>query len=286
MRSPKSPRIDAHHHLWQYRPAEYGWISDKMAVLQRNFLPDDLKREVQAVGVSGAVAVQARQTLGETEWLLGLADQNDFMLGVVGWVPLADPGLPAILERLAARPKLKGVRHVVQDEPDDNFILREEINAGVVALKRVNLVYDILVFERHLPQTIAFVDRHPDQPFVLDHIAKPRIKAGEISPWKERIAELARRPNVCCKLSGMVTEADWRSWTEEQLRPYMDVVLEAFGPSRLMFGSDWPVCLLATEYARWFELVSRFVGRLSADEQAEVLGGTAARIYNLGDHRS
>lgn len=286
MRSPKSPRIDAHHHLWQYSPVEYGWISDEMAVLQRDFLPDDLNREIQAAGVSGAVAVQARQTLGETEWLLGLAEQNDFMLGVVGWVPLADPGLPAILERLAARPKLKGVRHVVQDEPDDNFILREDINAGVSALNRASLVYDILIFERHLPQAIAFVDRHPDQPFVLDHVAKPRITTGEISPWKERIAELARRPNICCKLSGMVTEADWGNWTEEQLQPYMETVLEAFGPSRLMFGSDWPVCLLATEYARWFELVSRFVRRLSADEQAEVLGGTAARIYNLGDYRS
>jgi L-fuconolactonase len=274
-------RIDSHHHFWQYTPEEYGWIDDGMAMLRRDFLPADLERELAAAGVDGVVSVQARQTLAETEWLLELAGRHGFIKGVVGWVGLAGPDAGAVLERLAGNPKLKAVRHVVQGEPDDNFILRADFNRGVAELARFGLAYDILIFPRHLPPAIRFADLHPGQVLVLDHIAKPQIKAGVLEPWAAQIRELARRPNVYCKVSGMVTEADFRNWTEDQLRICFDIVLEAFGPRRLMFGSDWPVCLAACGYVRWHRLVSGWIGQLSNDEQNRVLGGTAMEAYRL-----
>jgi L-fuconolactonase len=274
-------KIDSHHHFWSYSAAEYPWIGDSMAGLQRDFLPEHLKAEIAAVGIDGVVSVQARQTLGETEWLLSLADGNDFIKGVVGWLPLADPGVREVIAKFAANPKLRAVRHVVQDEPDDRFILREDFNRGVSVLKDFGLVYDILIFERQLAASIEFVDRHPQQVFVLDHIAKPRIGEGAIEPWRANILELARRQNVFCKVSGMVTEADWKTWNEEQLRPYFDVVLEAFGPKRMMFGTDWPVCLAASGYARWAETVRKFAAGLSADEQDWLFGKTAVMAYKL-----
>jgi L-fuconolactonase len=274
-------RIDAHHHYWAYDPVEYGWIGDEMAAIRRDFLPADLRQTIAAASVDGVVTVQARQSLVETEWLLDLASRNDFMRGVVGWVPLMDPSVGDGLERYAANPKFRAVRHVVQGEPDDQFILGEAFNRGVSLLKDHGLVYDILIFERHLPQTVTFVDRHPEQVFVLDHIAKPRIAENALEPWATNIRELAQRPNVYCKLSGLVTEADYAAWTEDQLRPYMETVLDAFGPQRVMFGSDWPVCLVACEYTRWHGIVSHFVAKLSADEQARVLGGTAVEAYSL-----
>jgi L-fuconolactonase len=274
-------KIDSHHHFWTYDPVEYGWIDDAMRAIRRDFLPEHLRAEIAAAGVDGVVSVQARQSLIETQWLLYLAVHNDFIKGVVGWVELASPKAGAQLENAAANPKLKAVRHVVQAEPDDNFILRDDFNRGVRELKRFDLVYDILIFERHLPQTIRFVDSHPNQTFVLDHLAKPRIKDGLFEPWNKNIRELAERPNVYCKASGMVTEADYTRWTEAQLQRYFDVVLEAFGPERMMFGSDWPVCLVACGYARWHELVSGWISKLSADEQARILGGTAMEVYRL-----
>jgi len=273
--------IDAHHHLWKYNIQDYGWMGEEMSAIRRDFLPRDLRAQIDAAGVDGVVTVQARQKIEETEWLLGLAADNDFMNGVVGWVPLVSPGVRSDLERFAAHTKLKAVRHVLHDEGDDEYILRDDFNAGISLLKEFGLVYDILIFERHLRQTIEFVDRHPDQMFVVDHVAKPRIKDNMISPWRENITELAKRENVFCKVSGMVTEADWKSWTEEQLRPYFDVVLSAFGPVRLMFGSDWPVCLVACEYGRWHRVVCDFVAELSSCDQARILGGTAAEAYNL-----
>ena len=274
-------KIDAHHHFWKYSPEEYGWIDEEKALLRRDFLPPHLHEEITAVGIDGVVSVQARQSLEETEELLRYSDQHEFMRGVVGWAPLISPSVKGDLERFSRHPKLKGVRHVLQDEPDDHYISRDDFNRGVAQLRRFNLVYDILIFERHLPQTIEFVDRHPNQVFVLDHMAKPRIKDNLISPWRENISELARRPNVSSKISGMVTEADFENWTETQLQPYLETVLQAFGPSRLMFGSDWPVCLLACRYGRWLEIVSRFIGRLSSAEQERILGGTAAEVYGL-----
>jgi L-fuconolactonase len=276
-----TPKIDSHHHLWLYNAKEYDWIDEPMQAIRRDFLPPHLESEIRACGIDGTVVVQARQTLEETNWLLLLAARNDWMLGVVGWAPLTDPAVPDLLARLREGGKLKGVRHILQGEPDPEYMLREDFNRGIGALRQLGLVYDILIYERHLPQTVRFVDRHPDQVFVLDHIAKPRIREGALSPWREHIRELARRPNVYCKVSGMVTEADYRKWTEKQLRPYFDTVVECFGPARLMFGSDWPVCLVACDYGRWFGIVRRWIARLSAGEQARILGGTAVEAYKL-----
>jgi L-fuconolactonase len=273
--------IDAHHHLWNYDTEDYAWIGPEMNVLRRDFMPADLHIEMQQAGVDGAIAVQARQTSQETAWLLSLAAQNEFMRGVVGWAPLIDAAVSDDLERLAAQPKLKGIRHVLQDEPDDFYMLRNDFNAGITQLRRFNLVYDVLIFERHLPQTIQFLDRHPDQVFVIDHIAKPRIREGLLSPWRENLKELARRSHCFCKLSGVLTEADWQNWRPEGIHPYLDAALDAFGPNRCLFGSDWPVLLLADSYAGWVATVKNFVSRLSSTEQARVLGGTAAEVYRL-----
>ncbi len=274
-------RIDAHHHFWQYSPAEYGWIDESMAVLRQDFLPQHLATELARAGVDGVVSVQARQSVAETAWLLELARQHEFIRGVVGWVPLVSPNVADDLARLSVNPKLKAVRHVLQDEPDDEFMLRSDFNEGIKALRPFGLVYDILIFERHLPAAVQFVDRHPNQVFVLDHVAKPRIRQGLLQPWKDRLTELARRPNVSCKLSGMVTEADWHAWTPQQLQPYAESALEAFGPRRVMFGSDWPVCLLACSYSRWVEVVEGFLSKLSAAEQQRIWSGTAVETYRL-----
>jgi L-fuconolactonase len=274
-------KIDAHHHLWTFSAAEYGWISDQMAVLRHDFLPDDLHKVMAQAGINGSVAVQARQNVEETRWLLELAGQHDFMKGVVGWAPLIDAGVAAELEKFAGNPKLKGIRHVLQDEPDERYMLRDDFNRGISELKRFNLAYDVLIFERHLPQTIQFVDKHPNQVFVVDHLAKPRVRFHAVSPWAENLRELSKRPNVYCKISGLATEADHKKWTEQQLDVYIETVLSAFGPERVMFGSDWPVCLLAISYRRWAELVGDRLAKLSADEQARVWSGTAIEAYRL-----
>ena len=274
-------RIDSHHHLWKYSHAEYPWMLEGMETIRRDFLVSDLQRAMRSGGIDAVVTVQARQSVTETEWLLDLASQHHFMCGVVGWLPLIDAKVGKQLEKYAAHPKLKAVRHVLHDEPDDLYMLREDFNRGVALLKEFGLKYDILIFERHLPQTIQFVDRHPNQIFIVDHIAKPRIKEHLTSPWQENIRELARRTNVYCKLSGLVTEADWLSWGEADLRPYIDVVLECFGPKRVMFGSDWPVMTVACPYNRWVEIVDRATSSLSPDERDRVLGGTAKEAYQL-----
>ena len=275
--------IDAHHHLWKYSAAEYGWITPEMRAIRRDFLPQDLEPLMHHFDIDGTVAVQARGTLEETAWLLGLAGQHPLIRGVVGWVPLTDgAGVKRSLERFAANPKLRGVRHVVQDEPDPRFILRPDFNEGISALREFGLRYDILIFERHLPAAIEFVDRHPNQTFILDHVAKPRIKEGILSPWDRNMRELAKRQNVYCKLSGMITEADPQHWTPQSLQPYIDVVLATFGPRRLMYGSDWPVMLLAgNDYARWYRTVGVAIEKLSKAEQARIMGGTAAEAYGI-----
>lgn len=275
-----SERIDAHHHLWRYSASEYGWIDETMGALRRDFLPSDLAQEMSAAGVDGAIAVQARQTLEETRWLLDLADQNATIRGVVGWVPLVGEELSAPLEEFSGRSKLKGLRHIVQAEPDD-FLVREDFNLGISRMQETGLVYDILIYERHLPQAIRFVDSHPNQEFVLDHIGKPRIREGVLEPWAEKMRELSRRDNVSCKLSGMVTEADWNAWTVESLRRYLDVTVEAFGPKRLMAGSDWPVCLVASGYAKWFGLLEKYFAGYGEQEREAIFGGNAMRVYKL-----
>lgn len=274
-------RIDAHHHLWRYVPEEFEWIGDREGAIRRDFLLDDLRPALRAAGVDGTVAVQARQRVEETDWLLGLAHEHDVIRGVVGWVPLASPSVGEVLERVADDPALVGVRHVLHDEVDDRYMLRPDFDAGVARLRDYGLVYDLLVFERHLPQTIEFVDRHPDQPFVLDHAAKPRIAAGELEPWRTHLAALAEREHCVCKVSGLVTEADRERWTPDDLRPYWDTVLDAFGAERLLFGSDWPVCRLASSYARWVQTVEGLAASLSDAENARLFGGTAAEVYGL-----
>jgi L-fuconolactonase len=274
-------RIDSHQHFWHYNPAEYGWIDGSMDCLKRDFLPADLRPEIDACRVDSTVAVQARQTLHETRWLLELAQSNSFIAGVVGWVPLIDADVPELIGAIHEVGPLKGVRHILQGETDEFYMLRDDFNRGIFALREFNLAYDILIFERQLPQTLQLVDRHTSQTFVLDHVAKPRIRDGAISPWRENIRALAERPNVFCKLSGLTTEADYTTWTPQQLEPYFDTVLRAFGPERLMFGSDWPVCLLAAPYRVWFNLVSSRITALSGSERDAILGGTATRAYRI-----
>jgi len=274
--------IDAHHHLWKYSATEYGWIAPDQQVIRRDFLPEDLEPLMHHFGIEGTVAVQARGTLEETTWLLGLADKHPLIRGVVGWVPLTEgAGVKRSLERFAGNRKLRGVRHVVQDEPDPRFILRKDFNEGVAALRETGLRYDILIFERHLPAAIEFVDRHPNQTFILDHVAKPRIQDKILAPWDRNMRELAKRQNVYCKLSGMITEADPKHWTPEGLQPYIDVVLAAFVPRRIMYGSDWPVMLLAGDYVRWYGTVTNAIAKLSKAEQDRIMGGTAAEAYGI-----
>ena len=273
-------KIDAHQHFWKYSAAEYGWIDDQMSIIRRDFLPSDLEREIHNAGIDGVISVQARQTLQETRWLLSVAAQNDFVKGVVGWVPLTEPSIRDELDLLRSNPRLRAVRHVVQDEPD-GYLSRKDFNAGVSVLQEAGLAYDLLIRERQLPEATRFVDQHPNQVFVLDHLAKPRVKQNRLEPWRQWVRELARRENVYCKVSGLVTEADFKAWTEAQLQPYLETVLEAFGPTRLMFGTDWPVCLVACPYGRWYDVVYRFAASLSSDEQASLFGHAAARAYNL-----
>jgi L-fuconolactonase len=274
-------RVDAHQHFWEYSPDEYGWIDSTMSAIRRNFLPTHLAAEIAKAGIAASVAVQARQTIAETEWLLKLAEEHSFIAGVVGWAPLSSPDFPALLERLSAYPKLRGLRHVLQDEPDDTYMLGGAFHRGISLLKEKNLIYDILIYERHLPIAVQFVDCHPNQKFVIDHLAKPKIRAAELSPWRENIREIARRPNVCCKLSGLTTEATWDGWTADDLRPYVEIALEAFGPQRILAGSDWPVCTLATTYQHWWETLEALLSSLSDSEQNAIFGGNAIDTYNL-----
>jgi len=272
-------RIDAHQHFWHYDPAYHVWMTDAMAALRRDYLPDEFAPLLRAAGFDGTIAVQARQLLQETEWLLALAERHPWVQGVVGWVDLCSAELPAQLERLAPHPKLVGVRHVVHDEPDDRFMLRPDFRRGIGRLREFGLTYDLLLFPRHLEVAVTLVDEFPEQPFVLDHLAKPAIRDGLLSPWKEDLERLAERPNVFCKLSGMVTEARWNEWKPGDFRPYLDVVVEEFGPERLMIGSDWPVCTLAADYRSALGLVLDYVAALSADARAGILGGNCARFY-------
>ena len=274
-------KIDSHHHFWRYDPQEYDWIDEKMSAIRRDFLPRDLRQEITAAGVDGVVSVQARQTVEETRALLAFAEDANFIRGVVGWAPLIDSDIADILAEMAQNPKLRSIRHVLQGEADPFYMLRDDFNAGVRALKPFDLAYDILIFERHLPQTVQFVDKHPNQTFIVDHLAKPKVRVNELSPWQENLAELARRPNVYCKISGLATEADYQSWTPEQLRPYIDTVLGTFGPERTMFGSDWPVCLVAVPYKRWIDIAADATAHLSASEQKRFWSGTAIEAYSL-----
>ena len=274
-------KLDAHQHFWQYNPRDYGWMGPGMERLQVDHLPEDLRPYLATQAIDGTIAVQARQTLEETRWLLDLADQYPFIKGVVGWVDLRSDGLRHQLDELCQHPKLVGVRHVIHDEPDDSFMLREDFLRGLGLLADYNLVYDLLLFPKHLPAAVELVGRFPEQQFVLDHIAKPFIKDGRLSPWAEDLPRLAAFPNVVCKVSGMVTEADWHAWQPADFRPYLDVVFAAFGTERLMFGSDWPVCTVAGSYEQVVGLVADYMAQLSPAEQTAVFGATAACVYGV-----
>jgi L-fuconolactonase len=276
--------IDAHQHFWRYDPGEYAWIDDSMKTLRRDFLPGDLKPELERNGFDRCIAVQARQTLEETRWLLELADRHAFIGGVVGWVDLRSPGVRNQLESLERHPKLIGIRHIVQSEPDDRFMLQPDFLRGIAILEEFGLTYDILIYARHLAAAAEFVRRFERQRFVLDHIAKPEIKAGSMSSfgmWARGIRDLASFPNVFCKLSGLVTEADWGNWKAAQFELYLDVVFDYFGGERLMIGSDWPVCTLAASYSDAMNLVKNYLSKHSSSVQEAALGGNAKRFWSL-----
>jgi L-fuconolactonase len=273
-------RFDAHQHFWKYDRKRDAWITDDMRAIRRDFLPADLEGELAANGIDGCVAVQADQSEAETRFLLDLARRHSFIKGVVGWVDLRSARLDEMLDELSGDPGLRGIRHVAQAEADD-FLARDDVIRGIGRLQRTGLTYDILIYERQLPAALTLTARLPDQPFVLDHLAKPPICERRLDPWRTQIRELARRPNVCCKLSGLVTEADWTCWSAADLRPYLDVAFDAFGPDRLMFGSDWPVCLVAASYERVYGAIADYASALSEGERDALFGGNAERFYGL-----
>ncbi len=273
-------RIDAHQHFWNYNPVRDSWIDDKMEVLKRDFLPQSLKKEFDDCGIDGCVAVQADQSQAETNFLLQLASENTFIKGVVGWADLQAKDIEQQLSRLSGNKRLKGIRHIVQAESID-FMQGEAFRRGISALAYFNLTYDILIFPKHLGSALELVRQFPEQPFVIDHIAKPLIKEQAMSPWKEQIREIAQAPNVYCKVSGLATEADWHTWNPNDIYPYLDIVFEAFGTDRLMFGSDWPVCLLAGNYQTTYELVSHHLESFPQADREKVLGLNAQNFYNL-----
>lgn len=276
-------KIDSHQHYWNYtaHAEDYVWMSDEYGALRRDFLPADLAPVLTAMGFDGTVAVQAREMVAETDFLLGLAESTPWILGVVGWIDLCAADAEPLVEQYAAHPKLKGLRLLIHDRPDPEFAVSPAHVRGIGWLERYGLTYDLLLKPPHIRPATRLVDRFPNQRFVVDHIAKPDIPSGVLAPWAEDLRELARRPNVCCKVSGMVTTADWGTWTPQQFEPYLEVVLDAFGPSRLMIGSDWPVCTCAASYERTMQTTIDWAARLSADERAEFLGGTCARFYGL-----
>jgi L-fuconolactonase len=273
--------IDAHQHFWRYAPETHAWLTDEMAALKRNFLPDDLEHDRIANGVWGTVAIQADQSEKETEFLLGLADGDPRILGVVGWIDLQAPNLPERLEYFSAFDSLVGFRHIVQSEPDDRFLLGANFLRGISHIERYGFTYDILIYPRQLPAAVAFVEKFPAQRFVVDHAAKPNIREGVLDGWQQGIRALAAHPMVYCKLSGLMTEANWLDWREDDFRPYLDVVFDAFGVDRVMFGSDWPVCLLAASYSRVAGLIASYTSGFSPADRHKVFFENAARFYGL-----
>ncbi|SNR30779.1 L-fuconolactonase [Lutibacter agarilyticus] len=273
--------IDSHQHFWKYEPIKHEWIDDAMSVIRKDFMPSDLQKVYAENGIDGCIAVQADQTLEETDFLLDLADKNDFIKGIVGWVDLRAENIEEVLETYSKYPKLKGFRHVVQGEPDHNFLLRPDFLRGIAALEKYDFTYDILVFPHQLGAVLELVKRFPNQKFVIDHIAKPYIKAGFYDGWAALMFEIGKCDNVYCKLSGIVTEADYTTWTSEQITPYMKLVLVAFGWKRIMFGSDWPVCLVAGNYNKIKKIVTEFIADFSSTEQASIMGENAKIFYNI-----
>lgn len=274
-------KLDSHQHFWHYEPRKDAWITDNMRVLQRDFMPEHLAPLLEAQGFDGCVAVQADQSEQETFFLLELAETFDFIKGVVGWVDLRAPEINERLEYFSTFPLLKGFRHIVQAEPADDFILRKDFCRGIALLQQFEFTYDILVHPQHLGYVNEFVRQFPHQQFVIDHLAKPFIRRGLVEEWQDEMRSLAQAPNVSCKISGLVTEADWEHWQPADFGIYIQTVIESFGPDRVMFGSDWPVCLLAADYAQVCELVENHTTHLTGIEKEKLWGLNAQRFYHL-----
>jgi len=274
-------KIDAHQHFWHYDPVRDSWIDSSMSVLMRDFLPLELKEEMDSNKIRGCVAVQADQSEEETNFLLQLAQSNSFIKGVVGWVDLRAENAEDRVAHFATNKKLKGLRHIVQAEPDERFMLQNDFKRGISFLSKYGLTYDILIFPKHLGTALELVKQFPEQPFVIDHMAKPQIKDQLFSPWKEQFQELGKAPNVYCKASGLITEANWHHWKIEDIKPYLDIAFEAFGTDRLMFGSDWPVCKLAGNYTSTYTLMEEYLKGFSEVDKAKFWGKNAVNFYNL-----
>ena len=281
MRAALAMRIDSHQHFWKYNALRHSWITEEMSDLKRDFLPENLEEERKANGIEASIAVQADQSEDETLFLLQLAARNSSIAGVVGWMDLCSPQAAKRIKFFSKFDKLRGFRHFAQDEADDRFLVRDDFVRGIACLRPFGFTYDILIYPRQLPAALGLVARFPEQPFVIDHLAKPEIKARNRSGWAALMQKMAAHPNVYCKLSGMVTESDWRHWKKEDFRPSLDVVFGAFGPARLMFGSDWPVCLLAASYRQVLEIVEDYVRDCAADVKGKIFGGNAAQFYRL-----
>jgi L-fuconolactonase len=275
--------IDSHQHFWQLsQPFDYQWLNGpRMKPIRRDFLPEDLEPLIRAAGVDRTVFVQTQHNVAENRWALELADRHPFIVGVVGWIDLASPQCEAQLLEFREHPKFVGVRHITQDEPDDNFIVRPDVIRGLKVLEKHGVPFDLLFYVKHLKHAVTLGEALPNLPMVIDHLAKPRIKDQALDDWLENFRSAARFPQIYCKLSGMVTEADWEHWRPADLKPYVETALDAFGPERCMFGSDWPVCELAATYQQVHDALDQIVGPLSADEKAQVFGETARKFYGL-----
>jgi L-fuconolactonase len=276
-----SLRIDAHQHFWNYEPEKDAWITDDMSVLKRNFGPADLLPLAQMADIGGTIAVQANQSEAENFFLLSLADECSFIRAIVGWVDFRADTVEQRLAHFQQFKKIRGFRHVVQDEPDDRFLLWSDFMRGIAYLRDFDFTYDILIYPKQLPAALDFINRFPDQPFVIDHLAKPALKTKEITAWARYMQSIAANANVYCKISGLITEADWCNWQASDFKPYLDVVFDSFGMRRIMFGSDWPVCLLAGTYGQVVALVDDYLKTRSTAEKDNIFGGNAARFYGL-----
>lgn len=274
-------KIDTHQHFWKYNPQQHAWINSEMAVIQKDFLPNDLQPLLYNAGVSGCIAVQADESEGDNDFLLGLAKGNDFIKGIVGWLDFLDSNISSRLAYYSDFEEIKGFRYVLQGKEQRDLMLEKSFIRGIVAMNAYDFVYELLIFPDQLGYAALLVDQFPNQIFVLDHLAKPLIKASQISQWKSGIWALAQHQNVYCKVSGMVTEADWKNWDYEDFVPYLDVIFSAFGADRVMFGSDWPVCNLAGNYQKVIGIVENYVANLSLIEQEKFWALNAAKCYKL-----
>ncbi|MCP4784627.1 MAG: amidohydrolase family protein [Fuerstiella sp.] len=275
--------IDAHQHFWQLDlPFNYGWLhAEQHAPICRSYLPADLQPHLKACGIDKSVFVQTQHDVAENRWVLKLAEQNDFIAGVVGWVDLASDKCEEQLAEFKDHPKFVGIRHVVQDEPDDDFIIQPDILRGLKVLQKHGVPYDLLFYTKHLKHAVALGQTLPELPMVIDHLSKPEIKDQVTAGWADDLKAAAECPNIYCKLSGMVTEADWKNWKPSDLKPYVETALEAFGPERCMYGSDWPVCELAATYEQVYNALGEVLGSISETERSQIMGGTAQKFYGL-----